>query len=72
MELGALKPFLASLALPPVSLLLMALLGLLLAWRNQKKTGLALASLSVLLLGCSAATAAQSGWRATPCRNSPR
>jgi uncharacterized SAM-binding protein YcdF (DUF218 family) len=51
MELGALKPFLASLALPPVSLLLMALLGLLLAGFNKKKTGLALASLSVLLLG---------------------
>jgi uncharacterized SAM-binding protein YcdF (DUF218 family) len=50
MEIGALKPLLAGLALPPVSLLLMALLGLALAWRNHKKTGLTLASLSVLLL----------------------
>jgi hypothetical protein len=39
MELGALKPVLAGLALPPVSLLLLALLGLVLAWRNRKKPG---------------------------------
>lgn len=50
MELGALKPFLASLALPPVSLLLMILLGLALTWRHHRKSGLALAGLSVLLL----------------------
>ena len=50
MELDALKPFLASLALPPVSLLLMALLGLALAWGNHPKSGLALASLSYFLL----------------------
>jgi uncharacterized SAM-binding protein YcdF (DUF218 family) len=50
MELGALKPVLAALALPPVSLLLLALLGLVLAWRNRKKTGLTLATVSVLLL----------------------
>ncbi len=50
MELGAIKPFLAGLALPPVSLLLMTLLGLALAWGNYPKSGLALASLSVLLL----------------------
>jgi uncharacterized SAM-binding protein YcdF (DUF218 family) len=50
MELSALKPFLANLALPPASLLLLALLGLLLAWRNRKP-GVALATVSVLLLG---------------------
>jgi uncharacterized SAM-binding protein YcdF (DUF218 family) len=51
MELGALKPLLTSLAMPLVSLLVLALLGLLLAWRNHKKTGLALATGAVLLLG---------------------
>lgn len=50
MELGALKPVLAALVLPPVSLLLMALLGLVLAGYNRKKSGLTLATLSVLLL----------------------
>jgi len=50
MNLGALKPVLAALVLPPVSLLLLALLGLLLAWCNRKKTGLTLATISVLLL----------------------
>ena len=50
MELGALKPLLAGLALPPVSLLLLALLGLVLAWCNRKRSGLTLATLSVLLL----------------------
>jgi len=50
MELGALKPVLAALVLPPVSLLLLALLGLVLAWRNKKKSGLTLATVSVLLL----------------------
>lgn len=49
MEFGALKPLLTSLALPPALLLLLALLGLVLAWRN-KKAGLALATCSVLLL----------------------
>ena len=51
MELGALKPILTSLVMPHVSLLLLALLGLLLAWRNHKKTGLAMATAAVLLLG---------------------
>jgi len=50
MELGALKPVLAVLVLPPVSLLLLALLGLVLAGYNRKKSGLTLATLSVLLL----------------------
>jgi len=50
MELGALKPVLAALVLPPVSLLLLALLGLVLAGYNRKKSGLTLATLSVLLL----------------------
>lgn len=50
MDPGALKPVLAGLALPPVSLLLLALLGLLLAWCNKKKSGLTLATASVLLL----------------------
>jgi uncharacterized SAM-binding protein YcdF (DUF218 family) len=50
MELGALKPVLAGLALPPVSLLLLALLGLGLIWRNKKRSGLTLATVSVLLL----------------------
>jgi hypothetical protein len=50
MELGALKPVLAGLALPPVSLLLLALLGLVLAWCNRKRSGLTLATVSVLLL----------------------
>jgi uncharacterized SAM-binding protein YcdF (DUF218 family) len=50
MELGALKPVLAALALPPVSLLLLALLGLSLAWCNRKKSGLTLATIAVLLL----------------------
>lgn len=50
MELGALKPILTTLAMPPVSLLVLALLGLLLAWRNHKKTGLMLATTAVLLL----------------------
>jgi len=50
MELGALKPVLAALALPPVSLLLLALLGLLLAWCNRKKSGLTLATIAVLML----------------------
>lgn len=50
MELGALKPILTTLAMPPVSLLVLALLGLLLAWRNHKKTGLTMATAAVLLL----------------------
>jgi len=49
MELGTLRPLLANLALPPASLLLLALLGLLLALR-KKKSGLAVASSSLLLL----------------------
>ena len=50
MDPGALKPVLTALALPPVSLLLPALLGLLLAWCNRKRSGLTLATVSVLLL----------------------
>lgn len=50
MDAAALKPLLTSLALPPVSLLVLALLGLLLSSR-QKRAGLALATVSVLLLG---------------------
>jgi len=50
MDLGALKPVLAGLALPPVSPLLLALLGLMLAGCNRKKSGLTLATISVLLL----------------------
>lgn len=50
MDPGALKPVLAALALPPVSPLLLALLGLLLAGCNKKRSGLALATISVLLL----------------------
>jgi uncharacterized SAM-binding protein YcdF (DUF218 family) len=36
MELGEFKPLLKALALPPASLLLLCLLGLLLAWRNKR------------------------------------
>jgi uncharacterized SAM-binding protein YcdF (DUF218 family) len=36
MELGELKPLLKALVLPPASLLLLCLLGLLLAWRNKR------------------------------------
>jgi uncharacterized SAM-binding protein YcdF (DUF218 family) len=50
MDPGALKPVLTGLALPPVSLLLLALLGLVLAWCNRKKSGLTLATVSMLLL----------------------
>jgi uncharacterized SAM-binding protein YcdF (DUF218 family) len=49
MDASALKPLLTTLALPPVSLLLLALLGLVLSLR-QKQAGLALAIVSVLLL----------------------
>ena len=49
MDASALKPLLTTLALPPVSLLLLALLGLVLSLR-QKQAGLTLAIVSVLLL----------------------
>ncbi len=49
MEFGALKPLLTSLLLPPASLLLAALLGLLLAWK-RRCGGLALTATSLLLL----------------------
>ena len=49
MEFGTLKPLLATLALPPLSLLLFAFLGLLLATR-KKRTGLALITLALALL----------------------
>ena len=49
MELGALKPLLTSLLMPPLAPLLLALLGVLLAFR-KKRGGLALAALSLLAL----------------------
>ena len=49
MELGVLKPLLTSLAMPPLAPLLLALLGVLLAWRRQR-VGLALAALSLAAL----------------------
>lgn len=49
MELGSLKPVLASLVLPPLSLLLLAFLGLFLALA-RKRAGLLLAAFSLLLL----------------------
>ena len=49
MEFGALKPVLTSLALPPLSLILLAFLGLLLAYW-KKRGGLALAALALALL----------------------
>jgi uncharacterized SAM-binding protein YcdF (DUF218 family) len=50
MELGALKPLLTGLLMPPASLLLTALLGVWLASR-KKHGGLALITLSLVLLG---------------------
>ncbi len=49
MDLGALKPLLTSLAMPPVAPLLLALLGVLLAWR-RKRGGLLLAALALAAL----------------------
>lgn len=49
MELGALKPILASLALPPLSLLLLAVFGLLVT-RKHRRTGTTLISLALALL----------------------
>ena len=49
MEPGFLKPLLTSLAMPPLAPLLLALLGVLLAWRRQRG-GLALAALSLAAL----------------------
>lgn len=49
MELGFLKPLLTSLAMPPLAPLLLALLGVLLAWR-RKRGGLVLAALSLAAL----------------------
>ena len=48
-ELGFVKPLLTSLAVPPSAPLLLAFLGLLLAWR-RKRGGLALAALSLIAL----------------------
>ena len=48
-ELGFVKPLLTSLAVPPAAPLLLAFLGLLLAWR-RKRGGLALAALSLIAL----------------------
>lgn len=48
-ELGFLKPLLTSLALPPAAPLLLAWLGLLLAWRKQR-AGLGLAALALAAL----------------------
>lgn len=50
MDLSALKPLLTLLVLPPLGLLLLAALGWLLAV-NQRRGGLALVALSLLLLG---------------------
>lgn len=47
---GAFKPLLTALAMPPLSLLLMALLGLLLAVRRRRRTGMALVGLALVLL----------------------
>lgn len=49
MELGFLKPLLTSLVMPPLSLLLLAFLGLLLASR-KKRIGVPLAGLALVLL----------------------
>ena len=49
MELGSFKPLLTSLLMPPLALLLPALLGVLLAWR-KKRGGLALVTLSLAAL----------------------
>ena len=49
MELGIFKPILTSLAMPPLAPLLLALLGVLLAWR-KKRGGLVLAALSLAAL----------------------
>ena len=48
-ELGALKPLLTSLLMPPLAPLLLALLGVLLAFK-RKRGGLALATLSLMAL----------------------
>lgn len=50
MDLGALKPLLTSLLMPPLAPLLLALLGVLLALL-KKRGGLALTALSLVLLG---------------------
>ncbi|MEO7952966.1 MAG: YdcF family protein [Polaromonas sp.] len=49
MELGALKPLLTGLLMPPAGLLLAALLGMLLAWRKHRG-GLALTTIALALL----------------------
>jgi uncharacterized SAM-binding protein YcdF (DUF218 family) len=49
MELGAFKPLLTSLLMPPLAPLLLALLGVLLTW-HRKRGGLALAALSLAAL----------------------
>ncbi|MGH8858755.1 MAG: YdcF family protein, partial [Polaromonas sp.] len=49
MEFAELKPLLTSLVLPPLAPLLLALLGVLLAFK-KRRGGLALAALSLVLL----------------------
>ena len=49
MDLSSIKPILTSLALPPLSLLLLALLGLMLT-RKHKRTGMTLVTLALALL----------------------
>ena len=49
MEPGTLKPLLTSLLMPPLAPLLLALIGMLLAWRG-KRHGLVLATLSLMAL----------------------
>lgn len=51
MELGVLKPLLATLAMPPLSLLLLALLGLLLIYKKKRAMwGMAMITLALVLL----------------------
>ena len=49
MDLGALKPLLTALVMPPASLMVLALLGLLMAFWHRR-SGLALAALAICLL----------------------
>ena len=50
MTLGELKPILTALVLPPASPLLLAILGVVLAWRRRVRVGLSLATLGTAAL----------------------
>jgi len=66
---GELKPILTALVLPPASLLLLALLGLLLAARRHLRTGVALALLALVALwmfSCHAVAMRLAGWLLPP------